>query len=276
MCFKKIITLIFLSLSSTSLIAGHLPFEVGECFTYKIYWGIFTVGSGTIEVEPAGTDEYHFALNVATNGFADAIYRVRTSINSWVDKDITHTTLYKKRQQEGRTNRDVVVDFDWVKNEARFSNWDHFHDPIPIRPDIFDPLALMFVIRLKKDFEVGETFTLPVTDGKETEDAVFEVLAKEKIRLPAGSFEAYKILPTLKHVGGVFGKSSKAKLYVWISADEKHIPLKLSSSVMVGSFSVELVSMDSPSDPEYLEEIRLDKRKKKSGQKNYSLRRHHQ
>ena len=46
------------------------------------------------------------------SSFADAIYRVRTSINSWVDKELTHTTLYKKRQQEGRTNRSVVVDFD--------------------------------------------------------------------------------------------------------------------------------------------------------------------
>tara|TARA_B100001248_G_scaffold262715_1_gene261384 strand:- start:1032 stop:1862 length:831 start_codon:yes stop_codon:yes gene_type:complete len=250
-----------------------LPFEVGERFNYKLTWGFFTVGSGSIEVEPAGSDEFHFALNVATNGFADAIYRVRTSINSWVDKELTHTTLYKKRQQEGRTNRSVVVDFDWTKNEARFSNWDDFYEPISIRPGVFDPLALMFIVRTRESFTVGETFTMPVTDGKESEDAEFTVVKKETIRVPAGSFEAYKILPKLKHVGGVFSKSKKSKMYVWISADEKHLPLKLSSSVIVGSFSVTLQSMESPSDPEYLESIRTDRRKEDHGRRGFSSRR---
>jgi hypothetical protein len=40
----------------------------------------------------------------------------------------------------------------------------------------------------------------------------------------------------------VFKKSRNASLRIWVSADEKHIPVRISSKVVVGSFTAELIA----------------------------------
>ena len=48
--------------------------------------------------------------------------------------------------------------------------------------------------------------------------------------------------PDMKDLSGVFKKSPKGILRVWYSDDYRKIPLKISSKVVVGSFTAELIS----------------------------------
>ena len=72
---------------------------------------------------------------------------------------------------------------------------------------------------------------------------VADVVRRETIRVPAGTFDTFLIEPDLSHVGGVFEKSPDAKIQLWVSADSRRLPVRLKSKVIVGSFSGELVSM---------------------------------
>ena len=49
----------------------------------------------------------------------------------------------------------------------------------------------------------------------------------------------------MEHIGGVFKKSKGAKLQIWVTSDERRIPVKIKSKVSVGSFVAELVSYES-------------------------------
>jgi hypothetical protein len=82
-----------------------------------------------------------------------------------------------------------------------------------------------------------------VTDGKKHVLGVAEVVRRETITVPAGTFDTFLIEPDLAQVGGVFEKSPDAKIQLWVSADHRRLPVKLKSKVVVGSFSGELVSM---------------------------------
>jgi hypothetical protein len=60
--------------------------------------------------------------------------------------------------------------------------------------------------------------------------------------VPCGIFDTYLVEPDLKDIGGVFRKSKNAKLEVWVTSDNRHIPVKIKSKVIVGSFVAELIS----------------------------------
>jgi len=49
------------------------------------------------------------------------------------------------------------------------------------------------------------------------------------------------VVPDMKNLSGVFKKSPKGILRVWYSADNRRIPIKISSKVVVGSFTAQLL-----------------------------------
>jgi len=65
---------------------------------------------------------------------------------------------------------------------------------------------------------------------------------REKIKIGENTYDTYLLEPELREVGGVFEKSKGAKLQVWVSADERKIPVRVKSKVAVGSFIGELIS----------------------------------
>jgi len=70
------------------------------------------------------------------------------------------------------------------------------------------------------------------------------VVRRERLKLSSGTYDTYLLEPELKDIGGVFKKSKDAKLQVWITADERKIPVKVKSKVAFGSFVGELVSAE--------------------------------
>ena len=228
------------------------PFAAGELLHYKIKWGLIPVGRATLEVAPPeevnGTICDKFVLTVRTNEFADAFYKIRTRAESYVAPSFTRSLLYKKRQQEGKTDRDVVVRFDYARKMARYFNHGKLEREIPIRATTFDPLSIAYLFRLGQ-VRPGEKRILPTCDGRLVQDVEVTVKAKEKLRVPAGKFEAFETSPALKSLRGVFKKSPKGILRVWYSADARRIPVKMSSKVVVGSFTARLEKIEKATPP---------------------------
>lgn len=60
--------------------------------------------------------------------------------------------------------------------------------------------------------------------------------------MTSGTYDTYLIEPEIKQLDGVFEKSKNAKIQVWVTADNRRMPVKIKSEVVVGSFVGELVS----------------------------------
>lgn len=221
-------------------------FRPGERLIFLLKWTIIPAGEAVLEVMPpeqiSGYDAHHFVLTARSNAFVDSIYKVRDRIDAWADQTMSRSLLYRKKQQEGGTKRDITVSFDWHAMTAQYSNRGNTRDPIPIQEGTFDPLSIFFWSR-SMEMTVGGRIERTVTDGKKQVVGVAHVIRNERVKVPAGTFDTVLIEPELAHVGGVFEKSPDAKIQIWVSDDHRRIPVKLKSKVIVGSFTGELVEM---------------------------------
>jgi hypothetical protein len=221
------------------------PFYPGEKLTFLLKWEFIPAGESVLEVLPMetidGAKAYHFLLTVKSNAFIDSLYKVRDRIDAYANTEMTHSMLYKKKQHEGKTQRDIVVNFDWQNNKVQYTNVKDKRPPIDILSGSFDPLSAFYFVRLF-DFQEKSKIERPITDGKKCVIGELSVIKRETLKLKSGTYDTYLIEPELKHIGGVFEKSKNAKIQLWVTADKRRIPVKIKSNVVVGSFVGELVS----------------------------------
>ncbi len=235
-------------------LAAPWAFQPGERLTFVLKWTIIPAGEAVLTVLPreaiAGRrDAQHFLLTARSNAFVDAVYMVRDRIDAWAEPDVRQSLLYRKKQHEGSTRRDITVSFDWETKTVRYDNRGRPREPLPITSGTLDPLSIFYWFR-SLDLSVGQRIQRPVTDGKKHVIGVARVVRRERVTVPAGTFDAFVVEPDLSHVGGVFEKSPDAKIELWVSADRRCLPLKLKSKVIVGSFSGELVDMTGTLPPD--------------------------
>lgn len=224
-----------------------LPFAPGEKLTFQLRWGLVPAGITTLMVAPTeerdGVRVQHLVMIAETNNFVDMFYKVRDRIDSYTSDDVSYSLLYHNNQREGHSRRDVVVNFDWDKMQAVFSNFNEKNAPITIGPGTLDPLASFYYTRTL-DLQPGQVYQRPLTDGKKAVMSQVRVLAEEEVTVPAGTFKTIRFEPDLSDAGGVFEKSKNARMTVWVTADRRHIPVKITSKVVVGHFTGELISME--------------------------------
>jgi hypothetical protein len=222
-----------------------LPFHPGERLVFEVKWAFIPAGEAVLEIFPIetidGVKSYHFVMSVKTYEFVDLFYKVRDRIESYTDVGMTHSILYKKRSK-GKANKDVVVKFDWEKEEALYSDFGEKRDPISIFSGSFDPLSVFYAFRWH-DLKENREIQTAVTDGDISVMGKVKVIKREKITVPTGEYDTFLVEPDLKHIGGVFKQSKNAKLQIWVTSDHRHIPIKIKSKVKVGSFVAELVSV---------------------------------
>lgn len=238
-----------LLIPSTAL-AKDLGFYPGEKLTFEVHWAFVKAAEVTLEVLPSenlnGKPALHFLYTAKTSKFVDAFYRVRDRIESFTDIDLTHALLYKKRH-DGKSTKDIMVEFDWDKNEARYTNMNNKTDSVQINENTFDPLSVFYAFRTAQPDTNNEIIT-HVSDGRKIVTATSKILKKEKIKVEGKSYNTLLVEPEIEGVSGVFKKTSDSKLRIWVTDDKRRIPVKIKSKVTVGSFVADLVSYTPGSD----------------------------
>ncbi len=239
--------LLFFASSGAAAEAAR-PFEPGEKLTYRLRWKFFTAGTAVFQVQPAaewnGGPARHFLLTIRSSPFLDLFYKIQDRVESYTDPAVTRSLLYKNEQREGTYRRDVVVTFDWQAQTAQFENRGEKLDPIPVHPETMDPLSIIYRLRMR-ELALGKELQAPATDGKRlVVGRVRVVERREKLKVPAGRFDAFRVEPVLEGLGGVVERSRAGGVEIWISADARRIPLKVSGKAKLGSFSAVLVSLE--------------------------------
>lgn len=243
--FRLFVGLLTITIYSSPARGDIHPFSAGEKLVYAIKWIGIPVGKGALEVfSPHGLqdkDAYLFELRVRSNRSIDLLYRVRDQFSSLAALDLTKSYRFRKIQKEGNKKRDIEVSFDWDRNEVSYSNFDKIKPPVPLIPGALDPLAAVYFVRTR-DLEKSRIVRVPVTNGKKCMVGVASILGKQTIEIDSGVYETYLLEADTGQVGGVFEKTDDKKFKVWITADERRIPVKVETNVSVGTFTAELLS----------------------------------
>jgi hypothetical protein len=233
-------------LLSTALHAAEVPFAPGERLEYELRWENIPAGSACLEVSSMKTINgemvYHFVLTAQSNAFIDLFFKVRDRIDAYADLAMTCSVHYEKKQNEGRHKRDEVVVFDWDNSQARYTNHGKPRAAIALLAGSFDPLSAFYFSRTVA-FDIGRQLERPITDGRKNVIGRLRVVARETITLQNGDrHDTFLVEPELNHVGGVFKESKDARILLWVTADQRRIPVRIKSKVVVGHFIGELTS----------------------------------
>ncbi len=242
LCRLALLWAVACCLWATGLKAAEPPFAVGEKLEYELKWEFIPAGRASLEVLADRRDDrrgYRFLLRVRSNSFVDLFYKVRERIESFTGADVERSWLYRERSR-GSERKDVVVRFDWEEHTAQYANFGKKRDPIDIAPGTFDPLASFYAFRLH-DLEGKSSIAFPVTDGKKHFPAKVLIKGKRRIQVGKRSYVTYLIEPEVNYFGGVFEKSENPRVRLWLTADERKIPVKIEVKVVVGSIVAELI-----------------------------------
>lgn len=225
-----------------------IPFKIGEKLTYKGTWGIIPAGELTLEVLPketvGGIEAYHFVMITKTSAVVDLIYKVRERQDSYVDTGMTHSIFYKKKT-ESEHPRDESINFNWEKLEATYTNFGQTKKPIRILLGTFDPLGFFYAIRFQ-NLKPNSEIHLPLTDGNDVNiEARVIVGQRDTINIEGRMYDTIEITPNMEMLDKlkqVVKPSDNPQLKVWVTADEKKIPIKIRSKIGIISFDFDLVT----------------------------------
>jgi hypothetical protein len=233
----------------------NTAFGVGEDLFFVVKWGVITGGHSTLAIrnieEISGRPTYHIVSEARSVGVVDAFYKTRDRNETWLDTQSLVTLRYEKHIREGRYRVEQAVDLDQVNHRFRdyFERLDkgttkYVEGPIP--PYAMDVLGSLYYVRTQP-MQVGTSFTIDVYDGKKVWPLIVKVEKREKIKVPAGKFDCFRVEPLLREPG-IFVSKGK-KLQVWMTADERHMPVLMRSEVAFGHVAAELVSYHHPAPP---------------------------
>ena len=224
------------------------PFCPGERLTFRVKWAFITAGEAvlqTLAVETLkGVPCYHFVMTAKSAPVVDLFYKVQARIDAYTDTAMTHSIFYREKKT-GERQKDVVLDFDWEKNEGYYSNFGVKSDPLPLLPGSFDPLSVFYAFRLS-DLKKGLELTRTITDGKKCVVGDAKVVRRESIKVGDRTYDTFLVEPDVEDIGGVFKKSKNAKLQIWVTADTRRIPVRVRSKISIGTVVAELVSSETP------------------------------
>ena len=212
-----------------------VPYGVGERLEYDVRFGRVKVGSGTMEV--VGTthvrdrETWHTVFTVRGGTL---VYKVNDRYESWIDTRTGNSLRYRQDQHEG--SRDVERNFEFFPERAMYSE-----NGEPEKASVHNPLDdASFIYFLRTiPLNVGETYSFERYFIPDRNPVTIRVLRRERIRVPAGEFDAIVVQPVIKS-RGLFSESGRAE--VWFSDDENHIMLQMKSGLKFGSLNLFLKS----------------------------------
>lgn len=212
-------------------------FSVGEKLKFDIRWQFITAGTATLEISEIirlnDRDVYKIISTARSTPFIDTFYKVRDINISYMDVESICSHRFESDIQEGNYKKKETIDFDQTRNTFTISNGKQG----TTSPFVQDVLSSLYYTRLQ-ELNAESSIVFDVQSGDKTYPLVVRVLGREKIKVPAGEFECFKLEPQLRGEG-IF--KAKGKLWVWLTTDNRRLPVLMKSKILIGSIEAVLV-----------------------------------
>lgn len=215
------------------------PFRVGERLTYSVRVGKF--GRGTAVAEILGIETlrgravYHSVFRI--NG-SMLVFRVQDRYESWFDPSSFVSLRYHQHIDQGPYDRNRTFEIFPERGVYRDAQGNEL--PTVERP--LDDGAFLYFLRTIP-MEVGKTYSWNRYFKPDRNPVRVTVVRRERIRVPAGEFEAFVLQPRIK-AKGIFAENANAE--VWISDDDARMMLQMRTKLPFGAVSFQLRTIERP------------------------------
>lgn len=209
-----------------------VPFKVGERLEYSAKVNFMNAGSASMSVEGIetirGRPTYHTKFSVRGRVL---FFHVDDHYESWFDTTTLVSLHHIQHIDETKNKMDKTYDF-YPERRVYVRNGEE-------KPAVAQPLdegSFIYFMR-SVPLEVGKTYEFNRYYQPDKNPVIIKVDRRERIKVPAGEFDAIVLKPVIKSKG-LFGENGQAE--VWFSADSARTLLRLKSKLPVGTLYLEL------------------------------------
>ena len=219
-----------------------VPFGPGESCTFSIGYGVIQAGEAVLTVEEVfeyyGSSVYHLRTRARSNRFFSAIFKVRDQADSYMDVHRLHSRYFNKHLREGQFRRDVEIHFDHENRKAYFPSGKENDIPYGVQ----DVLSAFFRVRAM-ELNDGDEIQLPTHGDNEMYELKVIVHGREELETVLGKRRCIKLQPLMEDEG-LF--KHKGDLFVWLTDDERRVPVRVQANIPVGAIEAKLVNYQAP------------------------------
>lgn len=219
----------------------ELPLEE---FNYTGYynWGFIWMRAGVVNFTVSPSEKYPGAVKLKAVGSSlpswDWIFRLRDTLISHYNPEDFLPYEFSRKAHEGNYHK--TFDYTWDYDSARIFSETHKigkyrrKDTIVLQPQTYDMLSVAWKAR-KLDFEnykPQDTIPIKILMDRKIYDLYVRYLGEDQIKIGGKKRDCYVFAPLVVK-GEVFKGGEDMK--IWLSKDEKRIPLMVEAKILVGS-----------------------------------------
>ncbi|MDD6173356.1 MAG: DUF3108 domain-containing protein [Elusimicrobia bacterium] len=222
------------------------PIWLGETLTYNVGWSFIVAGTATLRtnrlVNNNGVLAYELRADAKSHSIIDAVFKVRDINISWIDVNSFKSLGYWQSVREGKYARDewLILDYDahTYNNHKQDKQGNVKTQQFTFTGDsVLDMLSSLYYVRLQPLPEKGEIY-FDIINRKQQYPLKVKVLGKKKVKVKAGEFNCIVVEPQFSGEGIFISKGKSLK--VWLTDDERRLPVKMAAEVFIGSVTAEL------------------------------------
>lgn len=250
---RNILTIVLLTVCGFHAGAA-VPLFQNEKLTYEISykWGFIQKDAAkatlTLTTRP---NTYEIKLAAATLPWADKVFCVRDTLQSWISRTTLLPIKYIKTTHEnGRYNRDVLTysyngnSVTGTCNRTKIVNGKRKNSvyKATVKGTTYDMLSIFYYVRSLNyaTMATGKTIRVNILSGSSPEILTIKYLGIGTAQMPSGKkYKCYHIQFTFTSDNG---QSVSAPMDTWITTDNQHIPVMLIGTLPIGKVRAFLTS----------------------------------
>lgn len=222
---------------------GRVPFHPGQQLFYTVSWQQLPVAFAHISLrrDPKRSQEWLGEASVSTNKLVDVFYRLRSSLSEeFPPQSMASDGVFIRHSENGRQT-EYSVNFD--RTDGVVETTRRKHDQIDVkRFAASHPLGPIgaSLLAISQPIKVGDSMTLDVFAATERYVVQFRVERREQIHIGADDVETFRVIPTILYVSNPKNHYKVSQAVIWISADQRHLPLRIEADTFVGRIFIDL------------------------------------
>ncbi|MCX6161861.1 MAG: DUF3108 domain-containing protein [Ignavibacteriae bacterium] len=232
-------------------------FGLGEKLEFEISYGFVTAGYAVMEIAPNfvvmnGRNCYDITVTVGSTTSFDWVYKFREYYKCYLDAEGIFPWKFEQHLKEPTYEIDFVAVFDHLNQKVKTSQTikgDKKPDAEHVIPQYVQDLISTFYLARTMNFSSSkkdDVVKILSFNNDTTYNLGIRFLGREDAEVPAGDFRSFMVQPMIKE-GAISSKADD--IVVWISDDERKMPLIVQLSIIIGSVKAELKSYQNLAGP---------------------------
>lgn len=241
LCAGVVRSVAFTLLLLLTLATAASPLTIPEKLVYDVTWTGVKAGTATQEIIE-GKDSIRVVSTVRSADWISVFFPVEDRVESVLAKAhpprIGLPQSFRMKVREGKHRKDKEIIFEHGKGRARYI--DHLNKEnatVEIGERTYDTYSSFYYLRTLP-LEVGKSVFVSVLDNKRLWNIEVQVMKKERIKTVLGEVNTIVINPLVKNEG-MFER--KGAIFIWLTDDERRIPVRMKTKVAIGSITATLV-----------------------------------